>query len=35
LEGQWGLDILSPDALKKMQEIVAYIKAAAANVVGQ
>ena len=35
LEGQWDLDILSPDGLKKMQEIVAYIKAEAANVVGQ
>jgi len=34
LEGQWDLDILSPDGLKKMQEIVAYIKAEAANVVG-
>jgi hypothetical protein len=35
LEGQWDLDILSPDGLKKMQEIVAYIKAEAANVVWQ
>jgi hypothetical protein len=34
LEGQWDLDILSPDGLKKMQEIVAYIKAEATNVVG-
>jgi hypothetical protein len=33
--GQWYLDILSPDGLKKMQEIVAYIKAEAANVVVQ
>jgi hypothetical protein len=32
LEGQWDLDILSPDGLKKMQEIVAYIKAEAAKV---
>jgi hypothetical protein len=35
LGGQWDLDILSLDGLKKMQEIVAYIKAAAANVVAQ
>ena len=35
LGGQWDLDILSPDGLTKMQEIVAYIKAEAANVVGQ
>jgi hypothetical protein len=35
LGGQWDLDILSLDGLKKMQEIVAYIKAEAANVVGQ
>jgi hypothetical protein len=35
LEGQWDLDILSPDGFKKMQEIVAYIKAEAANVAGQ
>ena len=36
LEGWgWDLDILSPDGLKKMQEIVTYIKAEAANVVGQ
>ncbi|KAH9061733.1 hypothetical protein EDB83DRAFT_871050 [Lactarius deliciosus] len=35
LEGQWNLDILSLDGLKKMQEIVAYIKTALANVVGQ
>ncbi|KAF9233429.1 hypothetical protein BU15DRAFT_80135 [Melanogaster broomeanus] len=34
LGGEWDLDILSPDGLKKMQEIVAYIKAEAANVVG-
>jgi hypothetical protein len=32
LEGQWDLDILSPDGLRKMQEIVAYIKAEAAKV---
>ncbi|KAI0251656.1 hypothetical protein BJV78DRAFT_1209695 [Lactifluus subvellereus] len=35
LEGQWNLDMLSPDGLTKMQEIVAYIKAEAADVVGQ
>ena len=35
LEGEWDLDILSPDGLKKMQVIVAYIKVEAANVVGQ
>jgi hypothetical protein len=35
LGGQWDLDILSPDGFKKMQEIVAYIKAEAADVVGQ
>ncbi|KAF7978180.1 hypothetical protein HWV62_1380 [Athelia sp. TMB] len=35
LAGQWNLDILFPDGLKKMQEIVAYIKAEAANVEGQ
>jgi hypothetical protein len=35
LEGQWDLDSLSLDGLKKMQEIVAYIKAEAANVVRQ
>jgi len=35
LKGQWDLDILSPDGLKKMQEIVTYIKAEAADVVGQ
>jgi hypothetical protein len=35
LEGQWDLDILSLDGLKKMQEIVAYIKAEAADVLGQ
>jgi hypothetical protein len=34
LGGQWDLDILSPDGLKKMQEIVAYIKAEASNAVG-
>jgi hypothetical protein len=27
LEGQWDVDILSPEGLKKMQEIVTYIKA--------
>jgi hypothetical protein len=32
LEGQWDLDILSQDGLRKMQEIVAYIKAEAATV---
>jgi hypothetical protein len=32
LEGQWDLDILSPNGLKKMQEIVAYIKVEAAKV---
>jgi len=32
LEGQWGVDILSPDGLRKMQEIVAYIKVEAAKV---
>jgi hypothetical protein len=31
LEGEWNIDILSPDGLKKMQEIVAYIKAEAAK----
>lgn len=35
LEGQWNLDILSPDGFTKMQEIVAYVKAEADNVVGQ
>ena len=35
LEGQWNLDILSPDGSTKMQEIVAYVKAEADNVVGQ
>lgn len=35
LEGQWDLDILSSDGLKKIQEVVAYITAEAANVVGQ
>ncbi|KAF9234173.1 hypothetical protein BU15DRAFT_52959 [Melanogaster broomeanus] len=34
LRGEWDLDILSSDGLKKMQEIVAYIKAETANVVG-
>ena len=32
LEGQWNLDILSLAGLRKMQEIVAYIKAEAAKV---
>jgi hypothetical protein len=32
LEEQWDLDILSQDGLRKMQEIVAYIKAEAATV---
>jgi hypothetical protein len=32
LEGQWDLDILSPDRLRKMQEIIAYIKVEAAKV---
>jgi hypothetical protein len=32
LEGQWDLDILSQDGLRKIQEIVAYIKAEAATV---
>lgn len=35
LEGEWDLDFLSPDGLKKMQEIAAYIKTEAANVVKQ
>lgn len=35
LGGQWGFDILSPDGLRVMQEIVVYIKAEAAKVVGQ
>ncbi|KAH8992511.1 hypothetical protein EDB92DRAFT_1797158 [Lactarius akahatsu] len=35
LGGQWDLDILSPDGLKKMQEIVTYIKEEATNVMGQ
>jgi hypothetical protein len=34
LEGQWNLDILSPNGLTKMQEIVAYIKSESANVMG-
>ena len=29
LEGQWGLDILSPEGFTKIKEIVAYIKEAA------
>jgi hypothetical protein len=32
---QWRLDILSQDGLKKIQEIVAYIKTEASNVMGQ
>ncbi|KAI0280930.1 hypothetical protein BGY98DRAFT_914044 [Russula aff. rugulosa BPL654] len=32
LKGQWNLNILSPDGLKKVQEIVAYIKVEAAKV---
>jgi hypothetical protein len=32
LEGRWDLDILSPDGLKKIQEIVAYIKVEAAKI---
>ncbi|KAH9996163.1 hypothetical protein BJV74DRAFT_828623 [Russula compacta] len=32
LEGQWGVDILSPEGLRKMQEIIAYIKVEAAKV---
>jgi hypothetical protein len=32
LRGQWDLDILSLDGLKKMQEIVSYIKTEATNV---
>jgi len=32
LEGQWDVDILSQNGLKKIQEIVAYIKAEAARV---
>ncbi|KAH9989213.1 hypothetical protein BJV77DRAFT_1069655 [Russula vinacea] len=37
LQGQWNLDILSPDGLTKMQEIIGYIKTEVkvANVVGQ
>lgn len=35
LEGQWDLDILSPDGFQKMQEIVAYIKVESAKVVRQ
>jgi hypothetical protein len=34
LEGVWDLDVLSPDGFAKMQQIVAYIKAEAANPVG-
>jgi hypothetical protein len=32
LEGEWDLDILSPAGFKRMQEIVAYIKAEVANI---
>ena len=32
LEGQWDVDILSQDGLRKIQEIVAYINAEAATV---
>ena len=32
LEGKWNLDILSQDGLRKIQEIVAYIKVEAAKV---
>jgi hypothetical protein len=35
LEGQWDLDILSEDGFKKIQEIVAYLKAGTANIRGQ
>ncbi|KAF8636831.1 hypothetical protein AX17_003238 [Amanita inopinata Kibby_2008] len=35
LAGQWDSDILSLNGFKKMQGIVAYIKAEVANVVGQ
>jgi hypothetical protein len=37
LQGHWNIDILSPEGLAKMQEIIGYIKAevGAANVVGQ
>jgi hypothetical protein len=35
LEGQWGLDILSQEGLNKMKEIVTYIQAEAADVMGQ
>ena len=37
LQGHWNIDILSPEGLAKMQEIIGYIKAEveAANVVGQ
>jgi hypothetical protein len=34
MEEQWSLDILSPDGLKKVQEIAAYIKIEASNVMG-
>ncbi|KAK2462527.1 hypothetical protein APHAL10511_005497 [Amanita phalloides] len=35
LEGQWDLDILSLDGFNRIQEIVAYIKAESANIMGQ
>jgi hypothetical protein len=31
LEGEWDLDVLSQDGLKKLQDIFAYIKAEALN----
>ena len=34
LVGEWDLDILSLDGLKKMQQIIAYIKMEAANIMG-
>jgi hypothetical protein len=34
LEGEWDLDILSPEGLKKMQEIVAYVKMESVKVLG-
>ena len=35
LEGGWDLDILSPDGLKKMQDIVEYVKVESAKALGQ
>ena len=35
LEGEWDLDILSPDGLKKMQDIVEYVKVESAKALGQ